>query len=109
MCLDCGIPPDIRRRFHTDGLPGRFKRRPWHDINLTASAPGAASYRWLMNGESITGGDTGSLSASYLRTKTTDAYQAVAIYSVDALTAESAPSAAALVESKPSATVLVVR
>ncbi len=76
---------------------------------LTASAPGAASYRWLMNGESIPGGDTGSLSASYLRTKTTDAYQAVAIYSVDALTAESAPSAAALVESKPSATVLVVR
>ena len=76
---------------------------------LTASAPGAASYRWLRNGEPIPGGESGLLAAPYLRAKTTDAYQVVAVYTVDDMIAESAASARVFVESKPSATVLVVR
>ena len=76
---------------------------------LTASAPGATSYRWLRNGEPIPGGESGSLAAAYLRDKTTDAYQVIAVYTVDDMTAESAASACVFVESKPSAMVLVVR
>lgn len=76
---------------------------------LTASAPGAASYRWLKNGEEISGGANGMLDAAYTRAGTSDSYQAIAVYAIDALTAESAPSRPVTVESKFSAMVLVVR
>ncbi len=76
---------------------------------LTASAPGAASYRWLKNGAEISGGETGTLAAAYTRAEAFDTYQAVAVYAVDAMTAESAYSNVATVESKVSATVIVLR
>ena len=76
---------------------------------LTASAPGAASYRWLKNGAAVSGGTDGTLSATYGGAGVVDSYQAIAVYSIDAATAESEPSAPATVEGMPSATVLIIR
>jgi hypothetical protein len=77
--------------------------------SLTASAPGATSYRWLKNGVEMSGGETGTLAAAYTRAETFDTYQAIAVYAVDAMTAESERSAPVEVESKSSATVMVLR
>ncbi len=76
---------------------------------LTATAPGATSFRWLKNGTPITGAAGNTLAATFGRSETTDSYQVIAVYNVDAAIAESEPSACVFVESKPSATVLVVR
>lgn len=76
---------------------------------LTASAPGAASYRWLKNGVAVSGGTNGTLAATYNGAGVVDSYQAIAVYAIDAATAESEPSAPATVEGVASATVLVIR
>ena len=76
---------------------------------LTASAPGAASYRWLKNGAAVSGGADGTLAATYGGAGVVDSYQAIAVYAIDAATAESEPSAPATVEGVPSATVLIIR
>ncbi len=76
---------------------------------LTASAPGAASYRWLKNGEAISGGESGTFQAAYTRAGIVNAYQAIAIYAIDDATAESEPSEPVTVEDRYSALVLVVR
>lgn len=70
---------------------------------LTASAPGAASYRWLKNGEPIEGGTSGTLMVNWRKPKNapTDAYQAVAVYSIDGLTTESAASSVLTIENVP--------
>ena len=63
---------------------------------LTASAPGAASYRWLKNGEVISGGENGTLTVSWRKPKNapTDTYRAIASYTLtDGQTAESEASA----------------
>ena len=65
---------------------------------LTASAPGAASYRWLRNGEPIEGVTSGTLTVPWRKGGVTDSYQAVAVYAVSAATSESAPSAALTIE-----------
>ena len=76
---------------------------------LVASAPGAASYRWLKNGVAIGGGENGTLAAAYGGVGVVDSYQAIAIYTIDAATMESAPSDTVTVEGMPSATVLVIK
>ncbi|MBR1608099.1 MAG: hypothetical protein IJ678_00615 [Kiritimatiellae bacterium] len=76
---------------------------------LTASAPGAASYRWLKNGAAVSGGADGTLAATYGGAGVVDSYQATAVYAIDAAIAESEPSAPATVEGVPSATVLIIR
>ncbi|MBR3223172.1 MAG: hypothetical protein IKF72_13205 [Kiritimatiellae bacterium] len=66
------------------GYPAKLAHRG--TTTLTAYAPGANSYKWLMDGQPISGGTDGVLSVEWARggTKTDDgyvhAYQAVAVY-----------------------------
>ncbi len=76
---------------------------------LTATAPGASSYRWLKNGTPITGATGNTLVATFGRSETTDTYQAIAVYNVDAALAESGPSATVVILNQKSATVMIVR
>ena len=78
---------------------------------LTASAPGAASYRWLKNGEPIEGGTSGTLMVNWRKPKNapTDAYQAVAVYSIDGLTVESATSSVLTIENVPAGMVILFK
>ena len=73
---------------------------------LTAYAPGATSYRWLMDGQPIAGGTDGVLSAEWARggTKTDDGYvhtyQAIAVYDdFYGVTRDGEPSASATITS----------
>ena len=71
---------------------------------LVAYAPGATSYRWLMDGESLEGGSDGTLEVFWTRGGTagpggskTHVYQAIAIYGdFYGVTRESEPEAAAI-------------
>lgn len=71
---------------------------------LVAYAPGATSYRWLMDGESMEGGSDGTLEVFWTRGGTagpggskTHVYQAIAIYGdFYGVTRESEPVAAAI-------------
>ena len=66
---------------------------------LTASAPGAVSYRWLCNGEEIEGGTDGHLTVAWRRCPDErDSFQAIAVFSVDGLTVEGEPTEAFAVE-----------
>ena len=76
---------------------------------LTASAPGAISYRWLKNGEPIVGGENGALTVAWRKGPSSDAYQAIAQFTVGGLTAEGEPSAAATVENLPMGAVFTIR
>ncbi|MBP5544307.1 MAG: hypothetical protein ILM98_09540 [Kiritimatiellae bacterium] len=76
---------------------------------LTASAPGAASYRWLKNGEPIDGATGATLAATYGGVGVVDSYQAIAVYTIDEATIESDPSAPVAVEGKASATTIIIR
>ena len=82
-----------------------------HTATLSASAPGATSYRWLKNGEPIDGVTSGTLTVNWRRPKNTqpDAYQAVAVYSIDGLTAESAASSVLTIENVPASMVISVK
>jgi hypothetical protein len=73
---------------------------------LTAYAPGATSYKWLMAGQPMSGGTDGVLSAEWARggTKTDNGYihtyQAIAVYDdFYGGTREGAPSASATITS----------
>lgn len=76
---------------------------------LTASAPGASSYRWLRNGKAVEGGSNGTLAVQCRRVGETDSFQAIAVYAIDAAKAESVPSNGVMVEYMPSTTVIVLR
>lgn len=76
---------------------------------LTASAPGAASYRWMKNGEPIDGATSATLAAAYGGVGVVDSYQAIAVYTIDDATMESGPSAPVSVEGIASATVIVIK
>ncbi|MCR5751764.1 MAG: sigma-70 family RNA polymerase sigma factor [Kiritimatiellae bacterium] len=73
----------------------------YETTTLTAYAPGAASYRWLRDGEPIEGGTDGALSVAWMRGGTVLAagsrvryYQAVAVFEdLNGATRESEPSA----------------
>ena len=73
---------------------------------LSAYAPGATSYRWLMDGQPIAGGTDGVLSVEWARggTKTDDGYvhtyQAIAVYDdFYGVTRDGEPSASATITS----------
>ena len=73
---------------------------------LTAYAPGANSYKWLMDGQPIAGGTDGVLSVEWARggTKTEDGYahtyQAIAVYdNFYGVTRDGEPSASATITS----------
>ena len=75
---------------------------------LTAYAPGATSYRWLMDGEPVAGGTDGVFNVSWARggTETEQGYrhtyQAIAVFEdFYGVTRESEPTAAAEVTSLP--------
>ena len=82
---------------------------------LTAYAPGATSYRWLMDGQPIAGGTDGVLAVEWARggTKTEQGYrhtyQAIAVFNdFYGVTRESEPTAAAAVTSLPRGLVISV-
>ena len=82
---------------------------------LTAYAPGATSYRWLMDGEPVSGGADGTLSVEWARggTRTEEgnrhAYQAIGLFDIGGATVESEPSAAEAVTSILQPFVLIMR
>lgn len=78
---------------------------------LTAFAPGATSYRWLKNGEPIEGGANGTLTVRWRKPmgSPADVYRAIAIYTIDGLAAESAPSGEMTVTNMQSGFLLTVR
>ena len=82
---------------------------------LTAYAPGATSYRWLMDGEPVAGGTGGVFNVSWARggTETEQGYrhtyQAIAVFEdFYGVTRESEPTAAAEVTSLPRGLVIRV-
>ena len=82
---------------------------------LTAYAPGATSYRWLMDGEPVAGGTDGVFEVSWARggMKTEQGYchtyQAIAVFGdFYGATRESEPTAAAAVTSLPRGLVISV-
>lgn len=84
-------------------------------VTLTAYAPGATSYRWLMDGEAVSGGTDGSLTVSWANggSRTTEghlhSYQAIAVYDdFYGVSRESEPSAPETVTSRSRALVLIV-
>ena len=81
------------------------------NVTLTASAPGATSYRWLKNGNPVDGGTSGTLTVRGRSPMDApiDTYQAIAIYTVDGLTAESKPSAVVTIENEPMGSIVSVR
>ena len=78
-------------------------------VTFNASAPGAASCRWLKNGEVISGGENGALTVSWRKPKNapTDTYRAIACYTLtDGQTAESEASAGLLIENEPAGLII---
>ena len=85
-------------------------------VTLTAYAPGATSYRWLMDGEPVAGGTDGNLTVTWARGGVRaeggyrHEYQAVAVFDdFYGVTRESEPSAPATITSLPRAFVLIVK
>ena len=91
--------------------PAAAKVVKGRNVTLTASAPGATSYRWLKNGNPVVGGTNGTLTVRGRSPTDTpiDTYQAIAIYTVDGLTAESEPSAVVTIENEPMGGIISVR
>ena len=85
-------------------------------VTLTAYAPGATSYRWLMDGEPVAGGTDGTFTVSWARGGVRaeggyrHEYQAVAVYDdLYGVTRESEPTAVATVTSLPRALTIIVK
>ena len=81
-------------------------------VTLTASAPGAVSYRWLKNGEVISGGANGTLTVSWRKPNNapTDTYRAIACYTLtDGQTAESAASSGLSIENMPAGLIIAIQ
>ena len=86
------------------------KVSPRKTVTLTASAPGATSYRWLKNGEQIEEGTSGTLTVNWRMPKDNpiDTYRAVALYLIDSLLVESDRSEELTVENRPMGTVITL-
>ena len=78
-------------------------------VVLTATAPGAKSYRWLKNGTPISGGENGSLTVEWRKGCETDTYQAITIATVDGVDGEGEASSAVTVENLMAPFVISVR
>ncbi len=83
--------------------------REGETVTLTASAPGAVSYRWFKNGEAMAGGENGTLVIAWRRGGLTDVYKAVSVCKADGLEAASAVSEGATVENIPSGLAIIIR
>ena len=80
-------------------------------VMLTASAPGAVSYRWLKNGEAISGGENGTLTVSWCKPTNapTDTYKAMALYTTAGLTAASEASPGLSIENMPAGLIIAIQ
>ncbi len=78
-------------------------------VTLTATAPGATSYRWYRNGEEIPGETSSSLVVRWRRGGETDTYAARSVYAVDKATIESGESESVAVENVTPGLILIVR
>ncbi len=78
-------------------------------VTLTATSPGATSYRWFRNGEEIPGATSSSLLVRWRRDGETDTYAARSAYAVDAATIESGESESVAVENVTPGLILIVR
>lgn len=76
---------------------------------LTASAPGAASYRWFLNGVPVDGGEDGTLTVYWRKGASSDVYTVRSVYSVDGLEVFSELSSSVTVENLPVGMVISVR
>ena len=75
---------------------------------LTASAVGAISYKWTLNGEAISGGTDGELAVSWRKTKTPDVYAVTPVYSVFGSEVEGEPISCT-VENVPEGLMIIVK
>ncbi len=85
-------------------------------VTLTAYAPGATSYRWLMDGEPVDGGTDGTFEVAWANGGSRSAegyrhtYQAIAVYDdFYGVTREGEPSAVATVMSRTRALIFIVK
>ena len=76
---------------------------------LTASAPGAASYRWFLNGVPVDGGEDGMLKVYWRKGASSDVYTVRSVYPVDGLEVFSELSSTITVENLPVGMVISVR
>jgi DNA gyrase inhibitor GyrI len=70
------------------------------------------SYRWLKNGEVISGGANGTLTVSWRKPNNapTDTYRAIACYTLtDGQTAESAASSGLSIENMPAGLIIAIQ
>ena len=88
---------------------------PGRTVSLAAYAPGATSYRWLMDGEPVSGGTDGTLAVEWARggIRTGEgnlhSYQAIGIFDIDGAAVESEPSAAETITSVSQGLVVVFK
>ena len=78
-------------------------------VSLTASAPGAVSYRWFRNGESISGGENGTLEVAWRKSREIDTYRAVSLSVCAGETLTSELSASVALENLPKGTAIILR
>ena len=95
--FDVAVAQDVQKLSHGE------------TATLTASAPGATSYRWLKNGEPIEGGSSGTLTVAWRSGGGSDSYQAVAVYAVGSATSESAASVMLTIENTPKGTMISLK
>ena len=96
------------------GYPAKLA--PRGTTTLTAYAPGANSYKWLMDGQPVAGGTDGVLSVEWARggTKTDDGhvhtYQAIAVYDdFYGVARDGEPSDAATITSEPLGMTVIIK
>ncbi len=75
---------------------------------LTASAAGAKSYKWTMNGEPVVGGADGNLTVAWTKGGESDTYAVTPVYSVFGSEVEGEPISCT-VESAPQGLVIIVK
>ena len=85
------------------------KIAPDETVTFTASAPGAAAYRWYRNGEVIPGETTATLSVAWQKGGKTDFYCAASVSSCAGENLVSEASLALSLENLPKGVVIVIR
>ena len=89
--------------------PSSSKITVGKSIILSATAPGAKSYRWLKNGSPIVGGEGGTLEIAWKKGYALDSYQAISVIEVDGVKVESEPSKTVMVENLRAGTMVSIR
>ena len=78
-------------------------------VTLTASAPGAASYRWYRNGEAISGGEDGTLEVVWRKGNSIDTYRVASVSVCAGEMLVSEISSGVALENLPKGTAIILR